>query len=190
MTAMMATMTGFEHTGPWTEAEWLALGETPNRVELIDGSLLVSPAPRSLHQKLSLKLAHALLEPAEAVGLEVYEAVNLRLRLNRVLIPDLVITLPVDDVLVFEAQQVALVGEITSPSNAGTDRVLKMHLYAEAGIPWYLLVEPKPLILHLFRLEGDKYSRYAESESGSVLSLTDPVRADLDVDALAAKGAQ
>jgi Uma2 family endonuclease len=170
-----------EHAGPWTEEDFLALDQTPDRVELFDGSLHVSPAPTPRHQIISGELFVALRPAARAVGLLVLEAVNVRLRPGRMPIPDLVITEPIDvDEPVVAAEAVRLVCEIVSPGNAATDKVLKMHYYAAAGIPWYLLVEQDTGALHLYRLDGDRYREETVVSAGGVLRLTDPVMAELD----------
>jgi Uma2 family endonuclease len=169
-----------EHVVAWTEEEYLALGETADRVELFDGSLLVSPAPTLRHQHLSRLLANALEPSAQAAGLDIYLAVNVRLRRGRMPIPDLVITEPVPlDTLVIEANLLRLVCEITS-TNAATDRVLKMHYYAAAAIPWYLLVDPDPLMLRLYRLDGDQYVEDSSAKFGEILTLTEPFEAAVD----------
>jgi Uma2 family endonuclease len=176
----------FEHVLPWTEEEYLELGETPDRVELFDGSLFVSPSPTGAHSRLSRRIANALDEPALNRGFEVFEVINVRLRPGRIPIPDLVLLDFIGfDGLVVDATRVRLVCEIVSPSNAAADRVLKMHYYAEAGIPFYLLAEPQPeLTLQLFRLVEGKYVPDGEGRPGRPLRLTEPVVAELDPAAL------
>lgn len=170
----------FDHDGPWTEEEYLALGETHQRVELFDGSLHVTPAPTPQHQNISGELRAALRGAARTAGLRVLEGVNVRLRPDRLTIPDLVVTDPIDlkDPYI-GADDVRLVCEIISPSNAATDKVLKMHYYAAAGIEWYLLVEQDSLVLHLYRRQGSHYVEHSSAAPGGVLELTGPVRATI-----------
>jgi Uma2 family endonuclease len=165
---------------PLTEEEFLSFGETQERIELFDGSLFVTPAPTPRHQHISSELMVALRPAARKAGLYVLEAVNVRLRPSRIPIPDLAITEPIDfDNLVVDAESVRLVCEIVSPSNASADKVLKMHYYAAAGIPWYLLVEQETGALHLYGLSGQSYTERSVTQVGDVLHLTDPVEATI-----------
>ena len=165
---------------PMTEDEFLALGETSERIELFDGSLFVTPAPTPGHQFISRRLANALDPGAGSAGLLVSEAVNVRLRQDRMPIPDIVVTTPIDFTSsVIDADTVRLVCEIVSPSNASADRVLKMHYYAAAKIPWYLLVEQETGALHLYRLKGQHYVEHSVTPWGEVLHLEEPVKASI-----------
>ena len=85
------SVTLLEHPGPWNEKQYLALGEIPNRIELIDGGLWVSPAPNKPHQDISFLLMAGIRPAARAAGLRAYEAANVRLGTDRIVIPDLVV---------------------------------------------------------------------------------------------------
>jgi Uma2 family endonuclease len=170
----------FGHRLPITEEEFLALGETADRIELFDWNLYVTPAPTPRHQYISSEMMMALRPAARKAGLIVHEAVNVRLRQGRIPIPDLTITDVIDfDDPVIDAGSVKLVCEIVPPSNAAADKVLKMHYYAAAGIPWYLLVEQDTGALHLYELVGDKHTEHSVTRPGQVLHLTAPVDATI-----------
>lgn len=163
-----------DHEGPWTEADWLALGETNARIELIDGSLWVSPAPNYPHQAISTQLLFSLREPARNAGLRALPTTNVRLHTGRIVIPDIVVDQGPRLGVIGEASDVVLVCEITSPSNAITDRQQKKLFYSAARIPWYLLVEPgfgdyESVTLQLFRLEGQAYAEHATAKRGETL---------------------
>jgi Uma2 family endonuclease len=179
----------FDHPEGWSEAEYLELGETSNRIELIDGGLWVSPAPNKPHRDISFLLLAGIRASVRAAGFRGYEAVNVRLATGRIVIPDLVVTKGSRLGSVTDATELVLVGEITSPSNAAIDRVQKMQFYAAAGIEWYLLVEPdmtdyEHISLRLFRLHGTHYAEHAAATYGETLRSEQPFIIEIDTTAL------
>ncbi|BCY08179.1 Uma2 family endonuclease [Actinoplanes sp. L3-i22] len=181
---MSATI--LEHPGPWSEDEYFALGETMNRVELVDGSLWVSPSPTNRHQHISFLLARELYGPAQLADLLVLQDVNLRLASARVLEPDIVVANASDLAPAVDAADTVLVVEIVSPSNAGMDRLLKPQLYAAAGIGWYLRVEqPQESVeLHLQRLVEGQYVSFAVAGPGEELVTEEPFPFRLEIASL------
>jgi Uma2 family endonuclease len=175
------------HLGPWSEDDYFALGETADKIELIDGSLIVSPRPSVSHQRIAFKLGLQLHHPATRAGLIVLPEINLQLAGGRVVEPDLVIAEDVPlDRRAIEAHEVKMVIEIVSPSNAGTDRLLKPALYASAGIGWYLRVEQPDgsVELNLHRLDGDHYAPAKTAGAGQNLMGDEPFGFIIAVDSL------
>jgi hypothetical protein len=173
-----------DHRGPWTEEEYLALGEdTVQQTELVDGSLFVSPHGDGRHQNLGSRLWQRFENqlPDEIVAL--HEA-NVRLRTGQIVIPDVVVTRDATEPLIYRAADAVLLAEVESPWGKARDRILKPALYAEAGIPWYLRVEREPrLELVLSELEGESYVERARATEGEELAIPE-LSVTIEVDAL------
>ncbi|MBO0828075.1 MAG: Uma2 family endonuclease [Streptosporangiales bacterium] len=146
-----------------TVAEYEALPEEIcKRIEIVDGAIIVSPAPLRSHQRIARRLAN-VLDGASGSLVAVDIDVDLRLRdiplLNRR--PDVVVydaSLPTDAVL--RPEHCLLVVEVMSPGSVTADRLDKPAEYAAAGIGHYWRVETDETgTLTLFRYRPDSGAR-------------------------------
>ncbi len=134
------------------------------RVEFLDGVIIMSPAPRPIHQIIIENLMRLL-------GVYIWQN-----RLGRFLPAPLDVELwPMQrmvqpDLIFIAAERVGeLIGErrihgapdlaieILSPSTAHADRHHKLPRYAQSGIPEVWLLEPDNHAIELYLLDGDSY---------------------------------
>lgn len=154
----------------------LALPEDQGqRVELVDGAVVVRPAPGLARQRVLQRLQVALHQ-ATPPQWEPLPGINVVLDSRRLLIPDLAVTtVPGLDAVYCDGADLLLAVEISSPSSRAYDGALKRQLYAEAQVPFFLLVDPAatPVAATCFGLNGGTYSEIARADDG-VLTLTRP----------------
>ncbi|CAN5896909.1 Uma2 family endonuclease [soil metagenome] len=152
---MGAVTTVQQRGAPFTRAELDALPDDGRRHELIDGALVVTPAPRVSHQLVVGEL-HLLLRQACPAGLYVVlSPFDVALSDDTVLEPDLLVArkqnfterdLPAAPLLAIE---------VVSPSTRRIDATLKRARLEAAGCPSYWLVDPGvPSVLALELVEG------------------------------------
>lgn len=130
----------------WTVEDVLALPDDGNRYELIDGGLLVSPAPRLPHQAAVFAMQQALHAylSMQPLGYDFHAPADLRFGPATLVQPDVFVAPPVDGKRPKEWVDIStllLVVEIVSPSSALNDRMIKRTLYQRVGIPDYWIVD-------------------------------------------------
>ena len=118
------------------------------RHELLDGDLVVAPAPSLRHQRVLRALARLLDRFAEETGLGevLFAPCDVVLSDTDVVQPDLLFISRGREHLVRNGDNVQgapdLVVEILSPATAGRDRGYKRVLYARHGVAEYWIVDP------------------------------------------------
>ena len=172
-------------TGIWTYADLDKLPESTNgdRYEIIEGELVVTPAPIPLHQALTLELVarfDAVVRPGR-LG-RIYTApVDVLLDDTVNLIPDLVFVSRerrhiVGPKAITGAPDIVV--EILSPSTRARDLGVKLTLYARYGVREYWLVDPEARTVTVYVLRDDRYE-LLPNEGGFARSLVLP---DLAID--------
>jgi Uma2 family endonuclease len=115
-----------------------------HRYELIDGVLIVSPAPRLVHQRVVGELLVLLWESCPD-HLEVFVApVDVLLAEDTVLEPDLLVARRKDLTERNLPAPPVLAVEVLSPSTRRFDLILKRSRHESAATPAYWVVDPDP----------------------------------------------
>ncbi len=139
----------------WTVEELAQLSDDGNRYEILDGELLVTPAPSVSHQRASRELVRHLLAYLDGKGLELFYAPTAVRQGERTELEPDVLVLPAraetSDRFAGELGQLVLVVEIASPSTARVDRYRKRAAYQRHGVPEYWIVDPAARFVERWR---------------------------------------
>lgn len=151
------------------------LPDDGRRYELIDGALLVTPAPGGPHQVVVGAL-YRLLWAARRPGTTVLVSpIDFVPQPQSALQPDVVV---VDDDEASRARLTRpplLVVEVISPSSRSLDLGAKRYAYAQAGVPHYWVVDPQPPVeLVVLELTGPAYTEAARVQGDVAFQASDP----------------
>jgi Uma2 family endonuclease len=172
-----------------TVADYEALPEDVSRqIEILDGTVKVSPSPSREHQRVARRLANAL-EGSITDEFAVETDVDLRLR-------DVPLLLRRPDVVVFDASlpntealrpdHCLLVVEVMSPGSVTADRLDKPTEYAASGIGhfWRIEIDESPLSVFRYQLDPPTRTYRLVGADKGKLVISDPVELELDLEVL------
>ncbi len=152
----------------WPEGDQL-------RYELIDGEVLVTPAPNIEHQFIVGRIFRHLDEFLEAhpIGRAFISPVDVRMDDENVFQPDVfvILTEHLDRVVpenVRGAPDLAV--EVLSKKTRSRDRILKLRVYERRRVPEIWFIDPKTKAVELLRLGGEAYVKAETLSRGGVIA--------------------
>ena len=169
---------------PLTRADLDAMPDDGHRYELIDGTLIVSPAPSPRHQVVLLEL-YAVLRAACPADLIVLVApLDVALSDSTVIQPDLLVARRSD--LTDRDLPVAplLAVEVLSPSTRHIDLMLKRSRFEAAGCPAYWVDDPDGPSLRAWQLNDGVYEEVGHVVGATAFHAERPFPADIAPEAL------
>lgn len=170
----MRTMTLLPQSRPLCRDDLAALPDDGHRYELIDGALIVTPAPGTRHQTVVGGL-HLLLHAACPPDLKVLLApFDVALTEQTVVQPDVLVTRRSDLTERDLPRAPLLAVEVLSPSTRHIDLTLKKATYETAGCPSYWVVDPLVPALTAWDLHDGRYVEAAHVAGAEAYDATAP----------------
>lgn len=161
-----------------TKADRDALPDNGLRHELIDGAIIMTPAPSWGHQSMVVGLLAALRSAIDRDRYAVLTAPADVVLGPNVVEPDLLLVRR-SDVLAKNPGNPLLVAEVRSKSTGWIDTGRKRELYEQAGIEHYWLADPLVPSLTLLRLVDGKYQQIKHLEGDQGATIEEPAAVHL-----------
>ena len=154
------------------------------RAEIDGTNISMSPPPAHTRELIADDI-HWKLRQAAPEGCGAFQHLGVEIMsLSRLYIPGLVIMERKNVATPTPADRVLLVAEITSPSNANTDRTTKLRAYAHGPVPLYLLIDrwdkDGAAVTLYSQPDGKVYQRTQRVDFGSSITIPEPFGIDLD----------
>jgi len=162
--------------GEWTVDLLDQIPDDNLKYEILDGILLVSPAPGPRHQRAILRLAMILNDRCPSDHEVFLSPLDWRPDSRTNLQPDLLVVAKDRIGEKNIIQNPAIVVEVLSPSSRRYDRLLKFGRYAEAGIGQYWIVDPDRPSIEVYDLDNTGAYRLSGSADGdATLTVAGPM---------------
>jgi len=136
-----------------------------NRYELLDGELIMVPAPNTDHQDISRNILFLMWDYVKKnrSGKVFNAPIDVVFDDHHVFQPDLIF-IRTENLNIIKKNAIHGVPDITveiiSPSSVFYDTVEKKEIYRKFGVKEYWLVFPEEHAIEIFTLEGEEYSEY------------------------------
>lgn len=145
----------------WTAARVRELPDDGNRYEVVDGELLVTPAPRLPHQEAVFRLARILDDHVREVdGGHVFSSpADIEFDPHTLVQPDVFVVPSVEGRRPrawTDISNLLLAVEVLSPSTARADRTVKRRRYQRAGVPEYWIVDLDARLVERWRPSDER----------------------------------
>ena len=168
----------------FTYEDYAELPDDGRRYEIIDGELLMSPAPTPNHQMIIGNLFAVVFNylRAQPIGKVILAPVEVYFSETNILQPDIVF-ISAERSGIIESAQIRgvpdLVVEVLSPGTEKRDRTVKLKTYAKFGVREYWMVKEETGVIEVLRLQEGRLEPAGSYDKSQ--KLTSPLFPGLEI---------
>ena len=157
----------------YTYKDYLQI-EDEKRYEVMEGGLIMVPAPLTIHQRISRNIEVILCNfvKEKRLGEVLYAPTDVVLSEDVVVQPDILFISKERLNIIEEAAIMGspdLIVEVVSPSSASYDTIEKRGVYEKYGVKEYWLVFPQEKAIEVLTLENSIYREFCKASKTGVI---------------------